>query len=278
MLSYRSRVNLTILGLAATVSVASALSFVLQTVPMGATDIKGGTPKIGEVTPAVINSTTVFSGTVCNETKVVITDLDFSLKKVDTTGSSTTLKVGATSAGTFNAAGVGHYDFPSNGGLTGNNCVSYEISGVVPDSSGANVVFEVTPSSSQSISGSVVHCNVIPEYEFDEMADQKRDGIAQMFHARAIAVITNVDDDALIESFSGDASALDVSRTLVAVHAKDDQGNALPNANVTINGSDFTVDGFTPIGEDKTVLLIFEFSSALNGTRMRAQIQAHYQL
>lgn len=277
MLSIRSRVYLAVLGFAATAAAASTLSFGLQTVPMGATDMKGGTAKIGEATPAVINSATVFSGTVCNETKVVITDLDFSLKKVVTTGGSTTVKVGTDNAATFNANGVGHYNFPNNAGLTGNNCVSYEITGVVPDGSGANVVFEVTPSSSQTISGSVVHCNVIPEYEFDELADQKRDGIAQMFHAHAIAVITNVDDDALIESFSGDASALDVSRTLVAVHAKDDQGNALTNANVTISGSDFTVDGFTPLGEDKTVLLVFEFSSALGGTRMRAQIQAHYQ-
>ncbi|MDP1860170.1 MAG: hypothetical protein Q8K82_15950 [Gemmatimonadaceae bacterium] len=243
---------------------------------MGQTDMKGGVAKIGEIDPVTIGAGTTMSGTVCNELKVKVTDLDFTLKKAKPPAGNVEVKGLGGQPVAFDAAGKAHADYPTDSGLEGNKCQDYLISGIEPDASGSNVVIYVTPSSTLTVAGNLVHCNVLSEFKFDAMSDLARHGIAQMHHACVLAVATNEDHTESLTSFSGSVSLLDVSEALTGVHLLDVRGNPVPNATVSLSGNQFTITGFSPIDPGKTVYVAMVFSNPIGGTRMRAQLQAIY--
>ncbi|MBI5363016.1 MAG: hypothetical protein HZA53_07535 [Planctomycetes bacterium] len=252
-----------------------------QDIPMGKTELKGGSTKVGEIDPAVVaqGGSTSASGSVCNEISggVDITDFDVSLKKANTTSGATKLTVnGASSPVTFDSNGVAHYDYPTNSSLAGKACHDYSITGITADGSGQNIIITFTPSAKKTLAGSLVNCNVLPAYKLDSMSDLARNGISEMYHSCALAIVTNADTTRGLTSLAGTTALLDVTRTLTSVYLVETNGTPVPNANVTINGSSFSITGFTPLAPNKTVLVAMKFSDIVGGTRMQARLEATF--
>ncbi len=253
---------------------AGALRFspALQEIPMGETEMKGGVTKIGEISPGAINSdgSTSASGSVCNKLKVKVTDLDFEIKKGNTANTKLELKGTSISF----VGGKAHYDCPPGGGLEGDQCEDYEILGLKADGSGADLVIRVTPSTTKTLAGALVHCNILPEYSFDVMSDMARNGMARVFHGCVLAVVNNADRDSAIVSLSGTVTPLDSSQSLTSAHLLDMRGLAVNRAITTLSGAEFTISGFTPLAPEKSLIVALRFSGPLEGAGLRAQLQA----
>ncbi len=255
---------------------AGALRFspALQEIPMGETEMKGGTTKIGEISPGVISAdgATSASGSVCNKLKVKVTDLDFEVKKGNTANTKLELK-GSTISFTN---GTAHFDYPPGSGLEGNQCEDYKITGLKADGSGANLVIQVTPSTSATLAGGLVHCNILPEYNFDVMSDMARNGMARVFHGCVLAVVNNADRDSAIVSLSGTVTPLQTSQSLISAHLLDMRGLAVNGATTSLSGAEFTISGFTPLAPEKSFIVALRFSGPLAGAGLRAQLQASF--
>jgi len=248
-----------------------------QTIAMGSAELKGGTTKIGEIDPAVVaqDGSTSAKGELCNKLNVTITDYDVSLKKANTSGLTTKVKIGAQDVA-FDANGVAHFDHPTGQGLGGNICQDFEITGLKADTSGLNIVVNVTPSSKKTISGALINCNVLPEYSLDSVSDQARNGILEMYHACALGIVNNADASLKLATLSVSVGLLDVSGTLTNVYFTELDGTPIPNAVISRSGNNFTISGFDPLRVNKTVMVAMLFDEAPGGTRMQAQLTATF--
>jgi hypothetical protein len=257
----------------------AASMWLVQDIPMGTTEMKGGSTKIGEVDPAVCNSdgTTNATGILKNKIdNVTVTDLDITIQK----GTATSLVLAGNPPinVTFDA-GKAHADYAAGGGLT-NNDQGYEVKGLKGDAdqNDGNIVINVTPSSKSTILGSVVNCNILAAYRFSAMSDLTRNGISELHHGAALAMIYNEDrSGATLTEIAGTVSFPGASANLTAVHLLDEDGDLISGASVSLNGLQFTISGFTALQEDDFVRVVMVFSEPLDGAPMRAQIQATFQ-
>jgi len=261
--------------LVATISMAFAIksssSVCLTTTPMGTTNMTGGTSKLGEIDPAA--TPTDASGTVCNGLGVPITDLTFSVQK----GTATKVNVGGGSDHDMNGTGTSckitlSTPLPTSG--TG-HCADYTIKGV-SGSGSTNIVLNVTPSSSETISGNPTELNVFPTFQLDSMSDLARNGIAEVYYPGAVTIVSNADSSQHLNKLTGTVSFPgSASANLTGVQLAKADDSAL-SSSASISGNDFTVTSFTPLDPGSSCRVIVLIDADLGGQPMRLQLQATF--
>jgi len=246
----------------------------VNTIPMGQTDMKGGTTKIGEVDPdAIPTAGPDAAGKVCNDLSggPVIQDLTFSIKQ----GSAGTLEVSGSNSTPFDANGKASVTFASGSGLSGKTCRDYVIKGLAGDDSGDNLILNVTPSFTATLSSSSVELNSLPEFRLDAMSDLARNGIAELYHAGVLFQVSNDDPGQGLTEFHGVVTFPGASSSTVAsVHLMDTQGDELATLTTTVSGNEFTITNFAELHPGYAYRIVIRLSEAIGGEPMRVQLQA----
>jgi hypothetical protein len=249
-----------------------------NTIPLGQTDMKGGTTKIGEVSPGSIpTSGPDASGLLCNEIKPGqnIHDLTFEIEN----GTAVSVEVDGEPNTIPFINGKAHVTL-ANGDIGGNGCKKYtlnDLSSTSTDTPPKNLKISVTPSLATDAGGSTTELNTIEEYIFTEMSDKKTQGIETLFHEGIAAGITNGE-----KSKKSRISALTGSVTvpsgfaLTGVHLRTPGGVTVTGTATQITGDDFEVNGFTPLDVGDSYVLILVFNEALEGETLKVEVKADF--
>ena len=257
-------------------STITAPGAALNTIGMGQTEMKGGTTKIGEIDPSAIPTAGPDAmGTLCNQypSGVTISDLHIKIKK----GTAESVEVGELDPVNFDGSGVAHVTYPAAGGLDGNECTTYTIDNLTADGSGDNLVLSVTPSLLVVVDETTVEVNSIAEYRFEQMSDLTRNGIAEMYHAGVLTVVTNFDPSHSMTQIQGSLSFPGTSSaSLTGVHLFESDGDAITTGSVSISGNDFTLSGFPALEPLNTYRVVLLLDAPLGGQPMRAQLQGTF--
>ncbi|MBM3989691.1 MAG: hypothetical protein FJ298_01655 [Planctomycetes bacterium] len=269
------------LGLASSLELSSANGHAARSpsepsvnvIPMGETDVKSGTTKIGEVDPAAISTAGPdAAGKVCNKVAagVSIDGLTFSIKN----GSAATLEIEGAGTTTFNSSDhTAHVDLnPVQGG---NVCRGYRIKGLLGDARGDNLILSVTPSFVQAVNAVDVECNALPTYELDSLSDQARKGVVA-YHADVLAFVHNVDDSMKLKAIKGTVSTANASTaTLTDVRIFTSGGGTMP-ASISFKGATFTISPISGLANGEWCRVLMRCEPALQGKRFQASLTAEF--
>ncbi|WP_145061490.1 hypothetical protein [Engelhardtia mirabilis] len=243
---------------------------------MGQSDLKGGTVKLGEVDPAAIPTAGPHAaGSICNAIPIgpTVTGLTYSIER----GSAGTVTVAGRSAVPFSATGTAHVTLPAGGGLRGGQCADYAIEDLVGDGTGENLVLAATPSFNLAVGSTSIEVNGLPVYRFDALSDLARNGIAELYHAGALALLFNDDPTERITRIDGSVSFPGASSaTLTGLHLLEADGDPVPNTSVSISDGEFAITGFAALDPEDWYQVVLVLSAPLAGEPMRLQLQGTF--
>ena len=239
------------------------------TIPLGTTDLDGGSDKIDELTPGgVTGSGTDASGEICNELPggAPMTDVTIDL----TNATAATVTVNGTASTTTESDSF-NVKFPSAVG--GNVCVDVDITDISPDGSGENIEIYATPSRSEQINGGSVEVNVFPQFEIEESRDLQRTSIAFMDHGGGVAYVRNGDSTRGMTQLNGTVSFPNGgARTLLDVELQSTSGTPI-SSTVSISGNTFTISGFPTVSAGATAQIVLLWDNSLGRPASRLQIE-----
>lgn len=247
----------------------------LPIIPMGNSDLKGGSTKLPEIDPASLpTSGPDAAGGVCNQVPggPIITDLTFSIRK----GSAQSLEVeGVSNSVPFGAGGTANVTLDP--GIGGGQCRGYTLNGL-QGADGSNIVINCTPSYTAVIGQTVVELNALPAFRFDAMSDLARNGIAELYHAGVLALVFNDDSSRALNAVAGEVSFPGTAVAAVTgVHIFEMDGDPVANATVDIVGNEFAITGFAPLSSGNVYQVVVTLTNGLGGEPMRAEIQGTFE-
>ncbi len=256
------------------VAVAASMALLVpNTIPMGETNLTAGTTKIGEIDPAALpTSGPDAAGKLCNKVPggVLITDLTFSIKK----GTAASVEVEGVPTGVTFSNATAHVNGLSMGG---NVCLGYTLKSLSGDTSGANLICNVTPSYKDQVAGAVHEVNALPLYELSALNDMARNGTAEVYHRGVLLFVANADPDQLLCGLTGSLSfPAGVDATIESVHLREADGDPVTPVQGSHSSTSFEFSGFPGVKPKESCRVLVLFTAPLEGKSLRATITGSF--
>ena len=267
-----------ILSSGAFVGLAFGLATLTSSIPMPNADLKGGSTKVGQVTPGALGTGTDLTGQYCNQLPNSQNISNLTVELENGTGTKVVLDNGANpdQEATF-SNGVATFSNLTHP-VTGNGCQNYTIEGARSNTTPPKTVAVwFTPSVKKTIDGTLISMNSTDLFEMDYLNNIYGSGTAKCYRAALSLPIINHDDthditqlDVLV-SFPSQPQAV-----VTDVHMLDKGDYAVTGATISQSGNNVTITNFPAISEGELYYIVLEFNEALAGDIVRTTVEATF--